>query len=83
MEKRYKKKQPITKKRNYSKMVLYKQPAYNKEYDGTIKLKIHGTYDVITAAATGSKGYYCINWAGNGIAAGTSTARLTVTGEFT
>lgn len=52
-------------------------------FDGAIKLKIHGTYDIIANA--GSKGYYVVNWAGNGIGGAgiTPTARLTVTNEFT
>lgn len=75
------------KKRTYKKKA-YKRRMYKKrmiskggKYDGQVKYKIHATYDI--TANAGSKGYLTVNWAGNLIAAGTTTARLTVTNEFT
>lgn len=70
-------------RKGIKKMPMYKSPSnLDQGYDGAIKLKIHNTYDI--TANAGSKGYYTVNWAGNGIAAGAAgTARLTVTNEFT
>jgi len=77
------------KKRTYTKRIYkkraYKAPMYRAPrsvYDGSLSSKIHVTQDMVANA--GSVSFLTVNWAGNGIAAGTgTTARLTTAPEFT
>lgn len=78
MRRRYKKR--AYKKKAYRKRTYRRRMGIQK-YDGQAKFKIHTTIDI--TADAGSKGYLVVNWAGNGIAAGTTTARLTIQNEFT
>lgn len=72
----------MKRKRFYKARARTYRRSYGGGYDGALKLKIHAVYDITHSTVYGHADF-CTNWAGNGVAASTTTARLTVTPEFT
>lgn len=71
----YRRRRPISRRRRIIRKIrrIYGRP----KPDGTICAKIHGEFDIGHKTANGW-GAILLNWAGNGLIAGTNTARLTV-----